>query len=246
MKELVVLGFASRELAEEARSVGAELDREGVLQLDGAALAYRRDDGRVELVQPMRLAPVGAASGAAAGGVLGLLLLEPVLFAAVGAVAGAAGAGCLRSGSTSGSSASSTRPSGPAVRHCSSSSATPTPSRRSRRSARSPPGCCAPPCPPTPSGASWPPSPIPLRRRARRRPPHQLRTDRPRGAGLPWSRRAPGAQVRARLPAVLRSVAGRPGSRSRSADCRSGTALRRRGRRAAAGDRVPPLGGPRG
>ena len=67
MKELVVLGFASRELAEEARSVGAELDREGVLQLDGAALAYRRDDGRVELVQPMRLAPVGAAVGAVAG-----------------------------------------------------------------------------------------------------------------------------------------------------------------------------------
>jgi Protein of unknown function (DUF1269) len=63
-----------------------------VLRLDGAALAYCRDDGRVELVQPMRLAPVGAASGAAAGGVLGLLL-EPVLVAAVGAVAGAAGAG---------------------------------------------------------------------------------------------------------------------------------------------------------
>ena len=94
MKELVVLGFASWELAEEARSVGAEFDQEGVLQLDGAALAYRRHDGRVELVQPMRLAPVGAASGAAAGRVLGLLLLlEPVLFAAVGAVAGAAGAG---------------------------------------------------------------------------------------------------------------------------------------------------------
>ena len=93
MKELVVLGFASRELAEEARSRGAELDREGVLQLDGAALAYRRDDGRVELVQPMRLAPVGAATGAASGGVLGMLLLEPVLFAAVGAAAGAAGAG---------------------------------------------------------------------------------------------------------------------------------------------------------
>jgi hypothetical protein len=66
MKELVVLGFASRELAEEARSRGAELDREGVLQLDGAALAYRRDDGRVELVQPMRLAPVGAALAMAA------------------------------------------------------------------------------------------------------------------------------------------------------------------------------------
>jgi uncharacterized membrane protein len=33
----------------------------------------------------MRLAPIGAADGAAAGGVLGLLLVEPVLFAAGGA-----------------------------------------------------------------------------------------------------------------------------------------------------------------
>jgi uncharacterized membrane protein len=93
MKELVVLGFASRELAEEARSLGAELDREGTLHLDGAALAYRRDDGRIELVQSMRLAPAGALSGAATGGLLGMLLLNPVLFAAVGAVAGTAGGG---------------------------------------------------------------------------------------------------------------------------------------------------------
>jgi uncharacterized membrane protein len=93
MKELVVLGFASRQLAEEARARSAELDREGALNLDGAALAYRRHDGRVEVVQPMRLAPAGAATGAVSGGVLGMLLLAPVLFAAVGAVAGAAGAG---------------------------------------------------------------------------------------------------------------------------------------------------------
>jgi uncharacterized membrane protein len=93
MKELVVLGFDSRELAEEARSLGGELDREGALQLDGAALAYRRDDGRVELVQPMRLAQSGAASGAVAGGLMGMFLLEPILFAALGAAAGAAGAG---------------------------------------------------------------------------------------------------------------------------------------------------------
>jgi uncharacterized membrane protein len=67
------------------RSLGAELDREGALNLDGAALAYRRHDGRVELVQPLRLAPAGALSGAATGGLLGMLLLDPVLFAAVGA-----------------------------------------------------------------------------------------------------------------------------------------------------------------
>jgi uncharacterized membrane protein len=83
MNELIVLGFASRELAEEARSRSAELDREGALQLEGAALAYRRDDGRVELVQPMRLAPVGAATGAASGAVLGMLVLAPVLFVVV-------------------------------------------------------------------------------------------------------------------------------------------------------------------
>jgi uncharacterized membrane protein len=100
MKELVVLGFASRELAEEARARSAELDREGALNLDGAALAYRRHDGLVELVQPMRLAPVGAATGAASGAVLGMLLLAPVLFAAVGAVAGAAGAGLSALGLT--------------------------------------------------------------------------------------------------------------------------------------------------
>jgi uncharacterized membrane protein len=62
MKELVVLGFASRELAEEARSRSAEFDLQGALNLDGAALAYRRNDGPVELVQPIRLAPIGAAT----------------------------------------------------------------------------------------------------------------------------------------------------------------------------------------
>jgi hypothetical protein len=41
-----VLGFASRQLAEEARARSAELDREGALQLDGAALAYRHGRSR--------------------------------------------------------------------------------------------------------------------------------------------------------------------------------------------------------
>jgi hypothetical protein len=39
MRELVVLGFAGRELAEEAHSLRTELDRAGMLHLDGAALA---------------------------------------------------------------------------------------------------------------------------------------------------------------------------------------------------------------
>ena len=166
MKELVVLGFASRELAEEARSRGAELDREGVLQLDGAALAYRRDDGRVELVQPMRLAPVGAASGAAAGGVLGLLLLEPVLFAAVGAVAGAAGAGLSALGLNQWFLRQLDETLGPGRAALFVVVSDADPERAIQALGPLAPGCCAPPCPPTPSGACWPPSPRPLRRRA--------------------------------------------------------------------------------
>jgi hypothetical protein len=44
---------------------------------------------------------------------------------------------------------------------------------------------------------------------------------------LLWSRRAPGAQVTARLPAVLRSVAGRPSSRTRSVTATSSSLARR-------------------
>jgi uncharacterized membrane protein len=87
-----VLGFDSRELAEEARSRSAELDREGALQLDGAALPYRREDGRVKLGQPMRLVSAGAASGAAVGGVLGCWWLSRCWLLPVGAAAGAVGA----------------------------------------------------------------------------------------------------------------------------------------------------------
>jgi hypothetical protein len=55
-----------------------------------------------------------------------------------------------------------------------------------------------------------------------RSPPHhriggsRLRLTDHAAPGCRGSRRAPGAQVSARLPAVLRSVAGRPSSRSRS------------------------------
>ena len=198
MKELVVLGFASRELAEEARSRGTELGREGVLQLDGAALAYRRDDGRVELVQPMRLALVGAASGAAAVGCWGCCCWSPCCSPPSAPSPRPPARGCPRSGSTSGSSASSTRPLSPAVRHCSSSSATPTPLAAIQALAAR-------------SGAAHHPA-----RRRRAAPPrrldrhrsagglgvasHQPVTDRPRGAGLPWSRHA--WRSGERLPAV--------------------------------------------
>jgi uncharacterized membrane protein len=91
--DLIVLGFASWELAEEARRRSTELSREGVLDLNGAALAYRREDGQFELVQRLSLAREGALEGALGGALLGLVLPAPLVGAAVGAAGGAAGAG---------------------------------------------------------------------------------------------------------------------------------------------------------
>jgi uncharacterized membrane protein len=150
MKELVVLGFASRQLAEEARARIAELDRQGALNLDGAALAYRRHDGRVEVVQPMRLAPVGAATGAVSGGQWFLRqvdeTLEPsreVLFVVV-------------SGGDPERAIEALQPLDPRV----------------LRTTLDPAA--------EPSSASSPSSPKPHLSRALRRSPHQLRSDQPR------------------------------------------------------------------
>jgi len=91
MTDLIVLGFPNRDLAEEALRRTTELESQGALELGGAAVAYRRDDGEIELVQPLRLTAAGAIAGAASGGLIGLMLLIPLLSAAVGAAAGAVG-----------------------------------------------------------------------------------------------------------------------------------------------------------
>jgi uncharacterized membrane protein len=92
MTDLIVLGFPSRELAEDARRRSVELADKGALDLNGAALAYRRDDGNIELVQPLHLAKAGTVAGAVGGGLMGLVVLAPLLMAAIGAAAGAVGA----------------------------------------------------------------------------------------------------------------------------------------------------------
>ena len=156
MKELVVLGFASRELAEEARSRGTELGREGVLQLDGAALAYRRDDGGSNSYSRCGWRPSAPPAVLRPVEVLGLLLLEPVLFAAVGC-RGAAGAGLSALGLNQWflRQLDETHEPGRAALFVVVSDADPEPAIQALRPAR--PKCCAPPCPPTPSSASSPP-----------------------------------------------------------------------------------------
>lgn len=91
MTDLIVLGFPSRDVAEEARQRITELEANEALELSGVAVACRHENGEVELVQPLRLTATGAVAGAAGGGLIGLMLLVPLLSAAVGAAAGAVG-----------------------------------------------------------------------------------------------------------------------------------------------------------
>jgi hypothetical protein len=130
----------------------------------------------------MRLAPVGAATGAVSGGVLGTLLLAPVLFAAVGAVAGAAGAGLSALGLNQWflrQVDETLEPGRAALFVVVSGGADPERAIEALQPL-APPGCFAPPGTPAPSSVSSPPSPKPLLSRALRHGLQQLQKDRPR------------------------------------------------------------------
>jgi hypothetical protein len=72
MTDLIVLGFPSRDLAEEARCRSAELDKQGALDLDGAAVATRGG-----LCEPRPATPSGSLlSSRLRGPVAGVAILR--------------------------------------------------------------------------------------------------------------------------------------------------------------------------
>jgi uncharacterized membrane protein len=92
MARLVVLGFDNRRDAEEVFELGATLQREELLDLEDAALAWRDDNGKVRIQQTLNATAAagawGAANGALWGTLLGLLLLNPLAGLAVGGLGG--------------------------------------------------------------------------------------------------------------------------------------------------------------
>ena len=95
MADLIVLGFLSKEAAEEVFELGLSLQQQELVDLEDAALAWRDDKGRLRIQQALPTTAAGAASGAAGGALwgtlLGLLFLNPLAGFAVGTAAGAAG-----------------------------------------------------------------------------------------------------------------------------------------------------------
>jgi uncharacterized membrane protein len=97
MADLVVLGFSTKEVAENVWRLGPTLEEEGLIDLDDSALVWREKDGRLCIQHALPTVTVGAGSGAASGAfwglLLGLLFENPVIGVGVGAaLGGAAGA----------------------------------------------------------------------------------------------------------------------------------------------------------
>jgi len=98
MADLVVLGFSSKEIAEDVWNLGPALEEAGLVDLEDSALVWRDEDGRIRIQQALpTTTKVGAATGAAGGAfwglLLGLLFENPAVGLGVGtALGGAAGA----------------------------------------------------------------------------------------------------------------------------------------------------------
>lgn len=89
MSHLVVIAYPDEGTAELARDRLAQLQRQNLITLDDAAIAVRRENGKVKIKQLANLTGVGTLSGAFWGTLIGLIFLNPLLGTAVGAAAGA-------------------------------------------------------------------------------------------------------------------------------------------------------------
>ena len=74
MSDLIVVSFKSEETADQALNKLQALQREYVVELEDAVVAVRDTNGKVHLKQAVNLAGIGAASGAAWGGLFGMLV----------------------------------------------------------------------------------------------------------------------------------------------------------------------------
>ena len=90
MSDLVAIAYEDLPTAQQVASNLGEAVKGHDIELDDVVLVERKDDGKVKLHQPS-LAGFGAASGAAWGGLIGLIFFMPLFGMAIGAASGAAG-----------------------------------------------------------------------------------------------------------------------------------------------------------
>jgi uncharacterized membrane protein len=95
MSDLVAIVYPDTTTAGEVRSTIARLQKEHLIELEDAVAVVKENDGTVHLDQSVPLTVLGAAGGAASGGLwgtlIGFLFFAPLLGFAIGSLAGAAG-----------------------------------------------------------------------------------------------------------------------------------------------------------
>ena len=89
MSSLVVVSYPHEYQAEEVRLRLLRMQKEYLVDLEDAAIAVRKENGKIKLRQLYSLTGAGAISGGFWGLLVGLIFLNPLLGAAVGAGAGA-------------------------------------------------------------------------------------------------------------------------------------------------------------
>lgn len=95
MSDLIAVVYPDVSTAGEVRQTLARLQKEHLIELEDAVAVVKENDGNVHLDQSIPLTTVGAAGGAARGGLwgtlIGFLFFAPLMGFAIGALAGAAG-----------------------------------------------------------------------------------------------------------------------------------------------------------
>ena len=89
MSDLVVVAFDKEETAFQVRDTMARMQKEHLVALEDAAVAVRRQDGKVKITQAVGLVGRGTFGGAFWGFLIGLIFFMPFFGAAIGAAAGA-------------------------------------------------------------------------------------------------------------------------------------------------------------
>jgi len=89
MADLVVIGYDDVHRAEEVRLKLLKMQREYLVDLEDAVVAYKDENGKVRLNQIHNLTASGAVSGGFWGTLIGIIFLNPLLGLAAGATAGA-------------------------------------------------------------------------------------------------------------------------------------------------------------
>ena len=92
MANLVAIAYDDVDQAQQVTATFGQLMKEHSIELEDAVIVEHRPDGKIKLHQPS-MAGLGATSGALWGGLIGLIFLMPLFGMAVGAASGAAAGG---------------------------------------------------------------------------------------------------------------------------------------------------------